>query len=269
MKHSGLQKSISSIFDGAEPIKQETAPTVKTAAPQMTVAAAVKPQPVLATETPPVADVVSPIAATRLHSTLSGSTACANVTASLTAKPATRPQPVPKKKSDSHNTISLSGMWTAIKSQFAGSSKKPIDARQKKTLILGITLAVVFVVVLLFALGSGPSGAKATPKSSLETSSSAGSPSGNVENWQKPEIYPLSLRDPMKPSSNASKGDAQFEGEMTVRGIVYSNNKPSAIIADQIVGEGDVIVGVKIIKIGKDFVAFEKDGKRWQQQVRQ
>jgi hypothetical protein len=253
MKHSGLQKSISSIFDGAEPIKQETAPTVGTAAPQV-----------------PVANVVSPVAATMLHRTPSSSTACTHVTASPTAKPATRPRPVTKKKSDSHNTISIPGLWTAMKSQFAGGSKKSLDARQKKTLILGITLAVVFVVVLLFVFGSGPSGAKAAPKSGLENASSAGSQSGNnIENWQKPEIYPLSLRDPMKPSSSASRGDAQGESEMTVRGIVYSSDKPSAIIADQIVGEGDIIVGVKIIKIGKDFVAFEKDGKRWQQQVRQ
>jgi hypothetical protein len=266
MKHSGLQKSISSIFDGNEPIKQEKTPTVWTAASQNPVAvAAMKPQPVGPTETPPVTDVVSPTAVATLQSTLFGSTA----SASTTARPATRPRPVTKKNTNARNTISMESLWTTLKSKLNGGSKKSLDSRQKKTLILGITLAVVFVVVLLFVLGSGPSGVKAAPtKTGSVDSSAAGTQSGNIDNWQKPEIYPMSLRDPMKPSSNAAKVNGQ-EGEMTVRGIVYSSSKPTAIIADQIVGEGDVIVGVKIIKIGKDFVAFEKDGKRWQQQVRQ
>lgn len=153
-----------------------------------------------------------------------------------------------------------------MKARLLGGSKKSLEPRQKKALILGAILAVVFVGVLLFVLGSGPSSAKAASKKD-PANTSANSPSAKVKNWTKPEIYPLSLRDPMKPSSNTPAG--QNDDEMTVRGIVYSEIKPSAIIANQIVVEGDVILGVKIIKIGKDFVAFEKDGKQWQQQVRQ
>jgi hypothetical protein len=264
MKHSGLQKSISSIFDGTEPIKQETTATQNPVA-----AATSKPQPVGPTVTSPVAGIASPAAAATLQSTPISSIPYTHAATPQTTKSATRPRPVPKKKPVSHNAIAVGNLWTTIKSRLAGGSKNALDSRQKKTLILGVALAIVFVIVLLFVFGSSPSSANAAlKKSGTDESLSANSQSANVEKWKQPEIYPLSLRDPMKPSSSAS-GNAQSEGEMTVRGIVYSSNKPSAIIANQIVGEGDVIVGVKIIKIGKDFVAFEKNGKRWQQQVRQ
>jgi hypothetical protein len=183
---------------------------------------------------------------------------------------ATRPRPVINKKTTPHHTFFIGNLWTTIKFKVLGDSKKGADPRQKKALILVVGLVVVLVIVLRFALGSGMSGAKAALKKTGTTeASSSNLQSANIENWQKPEIYPLSLRDPMKPSSNASTSNGLFEGEVTVRGIVYSSDKPSAIIADQIVSEGDIILGVKILKIGKDFVAFEKDGKRWQQQVRQ
>jgi hypothetical protein len=265
MKHSGLQKSISSIFDGNEPIRQETAAPVAVAATQKPVAAAPakQPFPVAPAMTPQVA-AAAPITPAAVQTAPAAQTAAA----CQVIRPATRPQPVPKKNAAGHNTFSIKDAWKTVKGRLAGGSKGTLDARQKKTLILGISLAAVFVTVLLFALGSGPSGAKAASKKGAKGDSAADSRSGSTENWQKPEIYPLSLRDPMKPSSN-SKTAGSDEGDMTVRGIVYSSMNPSAIIANQIVYEGDVILGVKIIKIGRDFVAFEKDGKKWQQQVRQ
>jgi len=48
-------------------------------------------------------------------------------------------------------------------------------------------------------------------------------------------------------------------------GITYNENKSFAIIGTKIVGEGDTIDGVKIVKINKETVEFEKDGKRWTQ----
>ena len=260
MKHSGLQKSISSIFDGTEPIKQETATTQASAPQKPVVAAPAILQPVISAVTPP--------AAATLQSPSADSVPASRLTTPQVTRPATRPRPVQKKYTAARqDTISIKNQWKAFKSRLTGGSKGSLDSRQKKTVILGIGLAIVFVAVLLFVLGSGPSGAKADPKKAVKNTA-VGSQSENSDNWQKPEIYPLSLRDPMKPSSG-SKAAAQTENEMTVRGIVYSSVNPSAIIANQIVYQGDVILGVKIIKIGKDFVAFEKNGKQWQQQVRQ
>jgi hypothetical protein len=53
-----------------------------------------------------------------------------------------------------------------------------------------------------------------------------------------------------------------------LKGISYSEEGNSvAIIGDEIVREGDNIGGIKIIKIYKDHVEFEKDGKRWTQDL--
>jgi len=57
-------------------------------------------------------------------------------------------------------------------------------------------------------------------------------------------------------------------GKGLVTGIV-SGDKPSAVINGKIVGEGDMVNGIRIIKIYKDKVEFEKEGKRWRQRVKE
>jgi len=52
-----------------------------------------------------------------------------------------------------------------------------------------------------------------------------------------------------------------------ITGITYNENKSFAVIGTHIVGEGDTIDDVKIIKINKETVEFEKDGKRWTQGI--
>jgi len=54
-----------------------------------------------------------------------------------------------------------------------------------------------------------------------------------------------------------------------VTGIVYGGDKPSAMVSGEIVREGDTIFGVKVVKIFKDRVEFEKDGKKWRQKVKE
>jgi type II secretory pathway component PulC len=170
-----------------------------------------------------------------------------------------------------HREISVRQWWRTTKQRFLGNSQKSLDARQKKTAVLGIILAVVFVAVLLFALGSGPSSVKAAPKEiNSENTLMAGSKiTDNTENWTLPEPYSTSLRNPTKIEVKTSAADTQSENTLRVQGIVYSSKKPSAIIANQVVFEGDSIEGTRIIKIERDSVEFEKDGKRWQRQVKE
>ena len=54
-----------------------------------------------------------------------------------------------------------------------------------------------------------------------------------------------------------------------VTGIIFSQEEPSAAIAGKIVHEGDVIQDVKVVKIHRDNVQFEKDGNVWKQKVGQ
>jgi len=52
-----------------------------------------------------------------------------------------------------------------------------------------------------------------------------------------------------------------------VTGILYSEDRPAAIIGYRIVHEGEVIHDVQVVKIHKDKVEFEKDGRRWTQTI--
>ncbi|GAF96518.1 unnamed protein product, partial [marine sediment metagenome] len=52
-------------------------------------------------------------------------------------------------------------------------------------------------------------------------------------------------------------------------GVLYSADKPSAIIDRSIVHKGDTIHGVTVVKIHKDKVGFDKNGKKWEQKVQQ
>ena len=55
----------------------------------------------------------------------------------------------------------------------------------------------------------------------------------------------------------------------TIVGILCNEDNPSALIVSEIVHEGESIHGVKIVKIYKDKVQFEKKGKRWTQTLRE
>lgn len=54
-----------------------------------------------------------------------------------------------------------------------------------------------------------------------------------------------------------------------VTGILYSADKPSAIVDRKIVHEGDTIHGVTVVKIFRDKVVFEKKGRGWDQKVQE
>ena len=52
---------------------------------------------------------------------------------------------------------------------------------------------------------------------------------------------------------------------LAITGILYSEDNPSAIIGGAIVKEGDMIDDVKVVKIRKNIVEFEKNGEKWTQ----
>ena len=54
-----------------------------------------------------------------------------------------------------------------------------------------------------------------------------------------------------------------------VDGILCSPDSPSALVDGQVMRVGDTMYGAKVIRIDKGMVAFEKNGKKWEQRVRQ
>jgi len=55
--------------------------------------------------------------------------------------------------------------------------------------------------------------------------------------------------------------------EVVVTSIVYSEENASAMVSNRIVYEGDMIDGYKVVKIHRDKVEFEKNGKIFTKQV--
>jgi type II secretory pathway component PulC len=109
-------------------------------------------------------------------------------------------------------------------------------------------LAALVIVSAALAVGIGY---RLWPKSKVEV---VGSPK-DVKVTPKDVV--ISLKDVVV-SSN----------KVALKGILYSEDNPSALIGETIVAEGDIINGVKVVKINKDTVEFEKDGEKWTQRTK-
>jgi hypothetical protein len=152
--------------------------------------------------------------------------------------------------------------WQKVKVKLLTPQEGVTPARHTAMLISvpALLLVVVFVFGRLF-LKSGARGNKTQD----DTASALIAPKTEIE-WQKPSVYPANLRDPMKRASEQGFL-ASGAGDVVVRGIVWSQDNPVAIIGTQIVYQGQTVDGVKIVKISKDSVEFEKDGKTWTEKV--
>jgi len=64
-------------------------------------------------------------------------------------------------------------------------------------------------------------------------------------------------------TSNAQPAD------MVVKGIVHGSGEPMALVATQIVCKGQVVLGATVTEIGKDYVDFERNGRKWTQTIGQ
>jgi hypothetical protein len=71
------------------------------------------------------------------------------------------------------------------------------------------------------------------------------------------------------PSAASPRPVSQTSSRGMVNGIVFYENRGAALIAGEVVREGDVVMGVKVVKITPDFVEFDKQGNQWKQQVGQ
>jgi hypothetical protein len=84
---------------------------------------------------------------------------------------------------------------------------------------------------------------------------------------QQPASQEVSQPAPAPASRPASQTSGSSRG--MVKGIVFCDSKGAALIAGDVVREGDVVLGVKVTQISPDFVAFDKQGNQWKQQVGQ
>jgi len=137
-------------------------------------------------------------------------------------------------------------------------------ARQKATVVLVPIMFIGMVLAFYKVLGFGPGKATATKviKPSNAITASAG-----IIDWKIPEGYPTTLRDPMQFGTLPTEVKSDT-GNIEIKGILYSEENPSAIIGTEIIHEGGMVSGAIVIKINKDSVEFERDGKSWTQKVK-
>jgi hypothetical protein len=187
------------------------------------------------------------------------------------AKPPAPPKPQPAQKAKTtlrKTTLSKqqSPLLGKIKSFLESMQDGTEEARQKKMAVLVGMLAIVMAIVL-FSVLHEPKKSQANPKTDTTTQNTNQARLSKIT-WTAPEVYPDNLRDPMRytPATTTDPTTTQMD-QLVVTGIVFSETNPSAIISGSIVNEGEQVMGVTVVKINKETIEFEKDGKTWTQPV--
>jgi len=235
MKKSGLHKQIVSLFEGV-----------------------------------PIPPIAPKSEAVSLQQTSDGATPANRTADAPIAAPAVRSVSRPKPAQRVEQT---DGLWNV-----AGNLKRPVqkpkaaqqNAAQKRqkmmTMMVGV-LSVVFVGVLYVAFGGIGQTKAVSVAAAAATATTPTTAAVNPEQWAFPKPLPSPMRDPLVIPSAQAQLSIDDGSALTVRGIVYSEQRPSAIVNNKIVFVGQTINGANVVNITRGAVEFEKDGKRWTQGV--
>jgi hypothetical protein len=149
-----------------------------------------------------------------------------------------------------------------IKAKLFDAAKGPEARRQKLMILLSPVLVIVLLLVVVNAVKKSPN---TSAKPSKKATAVALAFDGKI-NWELPQPIPANLRNPMLFRSVSVQGKETTEGPV-VKGIVYSEDNPCAVVGDRIVSAGDTVAGATVIKINPDSVDFAMGDKKWTQKV--
>lgn len=139
------------------------------------------------------------------------------------------------------------------------------SARQKIAVAMIVALSILLVVLLVrpfqkSAPGPAASGTAGQAKAIVSAKT-------NIRiDWPVPQKYPENLRDPMILGAQ-QEVRVETPGALVVKAITYSEDVRVAVVGTEMLKEGDTVQGATVIKINPNSVEFEKDGKRWTQEV--
>ena len=259
MRKSGLHKEIASIFDGVPvPSNDVLSEEGQTSDEQIE-----QPQQ----DTPAVSQTTDSSLLRRMSADSSDTSPADPIPVIQVG----RPMPLQKSKIAA-KTATKPALSAQLKKAVFGANTS-IDPRQRKAGILVGILSLVFGVVMFVSLGGvGKTQAAAADAGDSHTATQAQTAENTAQQWQRPEPLPQNLRDATTPVSNAASEQntaiaTEGSDQWVVKGIVFSQKKPSAIINNQILSEGDTLDGITVVKISKEMVEFEQDGKQWTQSV--
>ena len=171
------------------------------------------------------------------------------------------------------------GLWQQIKDKLFTPKPGVSPTKQKAMVIMVPVLAIIMIFVFRQVLSKTPRQTEGAGTDDAPLVANANS--GNEIDWKIPEPIAVITRDPIKlpeqtDTQNGEENGEQNEtanmlkqGVIIIRDIVYSKDKPSAVIGSKIVYVGDKINDITIVKIDRDSIEFEKDGERWEQNVRE
>jgi hypothetical protein len=146
-------------------------------------------------------------------------------------------------------------------------------------MVLMVALFVILILVLTSTFSRRLAKKKATSalKEATAAAKATASSSDTQIDWDIPPEYPDTLRDPMETTSPPPPVTGKWleesvvvleDGEqqtlidvgIALRSILWAESGRSIVVSNEILYEGDTILGVTIKKINKDSVEFEKDG---------
>ena len=292
---AGLQKKVSSVFKGV-PLPQNNGVRQPSGTPAPNQTPDVPPKPAPANRQTSRSSLISKLS----QSEDSSDAAEQNQTANVHQKPASAkqmPQHSPINKlsqpkeplkqaargtqpeSSPFIEETSNGLLQKIKDKLFTPKPGVSPAKQKAMVIMMPILAIIMIFAFRQLLSKAPQKTKGTEIDDTPAAASKAD-SGNEIDWQIPEPITIIARDPtqLPDDSNTLNGGENAEqngaantenhGAIIIKDIVYSTDKPSAVIGSRIVYIGDKIHGMTVVKIDKDSVEFEKDGNRWEQNVR-
>jgi len=173
------------------------------------------------------------------------------------------------KKSAVVVTVTSQNFWQRITDKLF-TPKPGVSPTKQKVMVVMVPILFI-ALIFVFRQVFGTTARKTEGAVENDVPSVVAVDSKSEVDWEIPTPYPTTLRDPERLGSVTFSQSEIGAGKMiklTVKGILYTEDNPSAVVGGQIVHEGEKIRGATIVKISKDRVEFEIDGQRWSQKVR-
>jgi len=166
-------------------------------------------------------------------------------------------------------TISSQTFWQQITNKLF-TPKPGVSTTKQKAMVVMVPLLFVVLIFMLRGVFFGTSVRKTEGATEDNVSSVATADSNTIIDWEIPAPYSTTLRDPMRlgpVTTTQAETEVSTIAKLIVKSILYTEDNPSAVIGNRIVYEGEQIQDVSVIKISKDSIEFEMNGKRWTQKV--
>jgi len=160
---------------------------------------------------------------------------------------------------------------------------KALGKKGRRALVLSAPVLIIIIILIhRYCFRSAPQESEASAgtgpppvsKPTVSRPQIASPETKNDVDWQVPELLPAEvmgfLKDPEETAEQKKQREGPVKGKQKVdlKAILFSDQKPSAIIDGQILHIGDEVNEATVKSITIDSVEFEKDGKTWTQKLR-